>query len=82
MSETSRCGLVFWWTAFVEPRPPQRVACREAEARARDHPYLMDDDDELPEADVLATECRDQLEDHVRWSVHSGYALKRCVGWA
>lgn len=71
-SETSRrplvtmilagiCGAVFLWTALVESRPPELVAYREAEAYARDRPYLIDDDydGELPAADVLATERRE-----------------------
>lgn len=55
------CTLLFLWTGVFEARPPDRFAFAEAEAFAKEHPYLLEADDgeedeDRPSPEVLAQE--------------------------
>lgn len=54
------CVAIFCWTTFVQPPQPELLDAGEAEAFARAHPYLTDDDSAgaSPEPEVLAEERR------------------------
>ncbi len=79
MSLAATCVAVFAWSALVEPRPRDAVAFREAEAYARERPYLVDPDSDgdQPERAEFEAQKREFETLLMRGADRSGGAERR-----